>query len=81
MSTLGAPPIKEKIVLDSGEMSMGWIKWFSNVAVAIAGSAVSGPTAQRPIGTPTGFSYFDTTLGFVVWWNGSIWVDADGVPA
>lgn len=39
----------------------------------------SGPTAARPtapafIGQP----YFDTTLGYPVWWTGSAWVNAAG---
>lgn len=39
-----------------------------------------GITGNRP--TPNiediGFFYFDTTLNKAIWWNGSIWVDANG---
>ncbi len=38
----------------------------------------SGNTAQRPTTVIDGFMYFDTTLGFPVFWNGSDWVDATG---
>jgi hypothetical protein len=39
----------------------------------------NGTTAARPTTRPTGFRYFDTTLGIPVWWNGSNWVNASGV--
>lgn len=38
----------------------------------------SGTTASRPATPPTGFGYFDTTLGKPVWWKGAVWVDATG---
>lgn len=42
----------------------------------------SGTTPSRPGGTPpTGFMYFDTTLGKPIWYDGSGWVDANGTPA
>jgi hypothetical protein len=42
-----------------------------------------GSTAQRPPSTivpglSVGQSYFDTTLGKPVWWDGTHWVDATG---
>ena len=40
--------------------------------------AVSGTTAQRPSSRPTGWMYFDTTLGQPIWWDGTAWVDAMG---
>jgi hypothetical protein len=40
-----------------------------------------GPTSSRP-GSPTTYEvYFDTTLGFPVWWTGSAWVNASGMPS
>jgi hypothetical protein len=46
---------------------------------------LSGTTAQRPSvptdGIRIGLSYFDTTLGLPIWWNGSGWVDATGTTA
>jgi hypothetical protein len=51
--------------------------------VLINGSQVlyanSGITSNRPsINVPVGFPYFDTTLGYTVWWNGSNWVNSLG---
>lgn len=41
----------------------------------------TGTTAQRPTVRPTGFAYFDTTVGRPVWWNGASWRFADGTAA
>lgn len=38
----------------------------------------TGTTAQRPALRPTGFEYFDTTLGRAIWWRGAAWVDGAG---
>lgn len=38
----------------------------------------SGTTGQRTTVRPTGFEFFDTTLGHPVWWNGAAWVNALG---
>lgn len=38
----------------------------------------AGTTAQRPTTTDTGQAYFDTTLGSLIVWDGSDWVNADG---
>jgi hypothetical protein len=39
----------------------------------------SGITASRPItDLQVGQQYFDTTLGYPIWWDGSDWVDASG---
>lgn len=40
----------------------------------------SGPTAGRPVVTGIGISFFDTTLGYMIWWNGAAWVDDTGTP-
>lgn len=40
-----------------------------------------GTTGARP-GSPTLYQvYFDTTLGIPIWWSGSTWVNASGVPS
>lgn len=42
----------------------------------------SGITANRPIERLlVGQFYFDTTLGYPVWWDGTDWVDATGAPS
>ena len=43
----------------------------------------SGTTANRPTNTTaaplaTGQFYFDTTLGYPIWWNGTVWKNASG---
>lgn len=38
----------------------------------------SGTTANRPAGTKkTGLTYFDTDLGVLMVWNGTVWVETD----
>ena len=42
-----------------------------------------GPTADRPIESvqvplSIGLSYYDTTLGIPIWWNGTVWKNASG---
>jgi hypothetical protein len=41
----------------------------------------SGATVNRPTAVFTGLQFFDTDLGYPIWWNGLIWVDATGTPA
>lgn len=41
----------------------------------------AGATGERPGSPPVGSTWFDTTLGQPVWWDGSAWVDALGEPA
>jgi hypothetical protein len=43
--------------------------------------AVSGATGSRPATSVVGFEFFDTTLGYPVWWNGTAWVNASGTPS
>lgn len=38
----------------------------------------SGNTANRPNNVDTGFIYWDTTLGKMIAWNGTAWVNLDG---
>lgn len=41
----------------------------------------SGTSANRPTGAlQVGETYFDTTLGIPIWWNGSYWINARGEP-
>ena len=49
-----------------------------NFTQALGGN-VSGPTAARPTaGLYTGKTFFDTTLGYPIWWNGTKWVNSSG---
>lgn len=38
----------------------------------------NGTTAQRPTTVVVGFTYFDSTLGIPIFWNGAAWVNASG---
>jgi hypothetical protein len=38
-----------------------------------------GLTSLRPENPVTFEQYFDSTLGYPIWWNGAAWVDASGV--
>jgi hypothetical protein len=41
---------------------------------------ISGTSAERPaINLHIGQTYFDTTAGIPIWWNGTDWVDASGL--
>lgn len=42
---------------------------------------LGGATGSRPSSPPSYTSYFDTTLGYPVWWSGSEWVNSAGFPA
>lgn len=42
---------------------------------------LNGNTASRPPSPTLGQFFFDTSLGFPIWWNGSIWVKSDGTAA
>ena len=41
----------------------------------------NGGTSSRPISPSTGQLYFDSDIGKPVWYNGTQWIDATGVPA
>lgn len=48
-----------------------------------SGAPAFGPTSNRPIPTNIGQSYFDTTLGYMIWCaniSPVTWVDSAGVP-
>lgn len=42
---------------------------------------LNGVTGSRPPNPTIGQFYFDTTLGYPIWWDGSQFVDATGTPA
>ncbi len=56
-------------------------EWFNMVFLALSGLTTSGTTADRPTTALwVGRTYFDTTLGFSINWNGTAWVDGTGTP-
>lgn len=44
------------------------------IVVPLAGVSTHRPDANLLIGQ----SFFDTTLGLPIWWNGANWIDATG---
>jgi len=76
-NTVSRFPRQEYTVYDTNKKytrywdDTAWTDW-----VQIGGG--SGSTANRPTDVHTGYMYFDTTLGKPVWWNGTVWVDANG---
>jgi hypothetical protein len=57
----------------------GWAEWFNEVKRACLSVQQSGTTAQRPVKNLwVGRRYFDTTLGYPIWYNGSVWVNSAG---
>ena len=66
---------RSKVVQD--DRSLG--TWVSLVSDLLTGSTQSGVTADRPTtGLYLGRQYFDTTLGYPIWYDGTNWVDATG---
>lgn len=49
--------------------------YIPEIPAAMSGS---GTTANRPTGVAAGYQYFDTTLGYPIFWDGAAWVDAEG---
>ena len=56
-----------------------WVRWFSKAYILLLSIEQSGVTGDRPTSDLwVGRQYFDTTLGFPVWYDGTNWVDATG---
>lgn len=45
-----------------------------NTGTTLYGAPMAGATAGRPVGSPPGSTYFDTTLGKQLVYDGTIWV-------
>lgn len=59
--------------------SRPWFPWFRKVTDTCNALRQSGTTAQRPtVGLWIGRPYFDTTLGYEVFYDGSTWVGGSG---
>ena len=55
------------------------ISLLGEVEIATLGyTPTSGNSASRPVTTQVGFQYFDTDLGYPIYWNGSSYVDSTG---
>jgi hypothetical protein len=81
---LSAPPTRGTVdEMDPNgrivRVSRPWSAWFDGVFLAVFALYQSGTTAQRPttrlwIGRP----YFDTTVGHIIHYSASGWVDSQG---
>ena len=72
------PPPAPHIAAD---VSFGptWYGWLTQAFRILFAAQQSGITENRPIKNRwVGMPYFDTTLGYEIWWNGSNWVNASG---
>ena len=86
---LGGGPLSNLIVIaDSSatlpsEWSVGYTGGNPPTVFLTMRNGLAGTTALRPVTPPmfVGTMYFDTTIGFPIWWDGAIWVDAAGAPA
>ena len=68
---------------DWSDFRRALLLWSREIAFAATRASVdSGTTADRPTSDLwTGRTYFDTTLGQPIWYDGSGWVDATGTTA
>jgi len=52
--------------------------FFEILASTLEPKFPAGTTLNRPGSPKSHQEYFDTTLGYPIWWDGSNWVDAQG---
>lgn len=76
------PPNRGKVVNATGEPNNLFASFFTQVFTLCKDISTSGTSANRPQKNMyIGKTYFDTTIGKPIWWDGSIWVLADGTAA
>lgn len=89
---IGGNPLSSRLPVTGtvvkGEVTgfANWPKPWTNFITAVwqicVAAQQSGVTADRPTENLwVGRSFFDTTLGNPIWFNGTVWVDAAGAPA
>lgn len=52
---------------------------FDNVDDILLLGSANGTTSQRPTVNEIGYRFFDITLGFPIFWNGTKWVNSSGL--
>lgn len=68
----------------SNRKVLGWVRHSQTSQSLLHGSnsyvplILEGPSSNRPQWKTIGMSFFDSTLGKPIWWNGLSWVDATG---
>ena len=67
-----------QIIAEGVTATLSWVNFAIGVTRFInsfeTGTTAKRPTARRFIGQ----RYFDTDLGYPIWWDGVNWVDATG---
>ena len=63
-------------VVDNSERLGGELPGYYATSASVV--PLFGDTASRPSGAATGLMYFNTDLGYPIWFNGSNWVNATG---
>jgi hypothetical protein len=73
---------RSSIAEKDGMPSRVMFVWLSQVSDLLTALTSSGVTGARPtVFLFTGRTFFDTTLGQPIWYDGSGWVDATGTTA
>lgn len=85
MAIVNSPPQSPVDTFAKGQLmppSDGWRNFFNAVFNVCNAMTMSGTTAHRPATLLwTGRPYFDTTLGFEIWYKAAgVWVNAAGAP-
>lgn len=62
------------------EIPASLARWFDAVGRYCNQQTNHGTTAKRPTtGLRIGLNYFDTSLGYAIWYDGTNWVNSSGV--
>lgn len=87
---INTPPIQQALTVTpagaagggSAVWTKAWANWMSQAWAILAAVEQSGVTANRPTTNLwVGRTYFDTTLGLPLWYDGNVvtgWIDAAG---
>lgn len=79
---ISPPPLQTKIQDENGNIRSEWKNHHTEIFNGIRALQTSGTTAQRPVkGLYVGRPFFDTTLNRPIWYDGTIWILATGLPA
>lgn len=87
MSIINQPPTTAVDRLDTDNYGIaslpgvmdGWRNFFNSVYTICNALTMNGTTAKRPtVGLWTGRMYFDTTLGYPIWYKTAGWVNSAG---
>lgn len=84
IDVIGNVPLNSNLPVDKEKNAVWtkpWGNWLTRAGQILFAASQSGTTAQRPADTKMlwiGRTYFDTSLGIPIWWNGTDWVDATG---